>query len=613
MRYAMISLFALSFLACSGSAAPGAAGPPGPTGPQGPAGSGDAGPTGTQGETGSTGATGQTGATGATGTQGTAGAQGAPGQVGITWQGTWSATLSYFTGDGVMSSGSSYIATSNNTGSEPPSSNWSLLASVGATGSRGATGSTGVIGGTGATGAAGLVGATGGTGATGAQGIQGIAGSTGANGSMGIPGATGSTGTQGAAGLIWMGAWDPSVSYVVSAGVISGGSAYIAVSSNKGSQPPGAAWSLLASMGATGPQGIQGIQGIQGNQGPVGATGAQGIQGVSGATGAQGTTGIQGPTGVQGIQGLQGSTGPTGSQGSQGLQGATGATGAQAIGAVPTVFREAELYDTPSGNTGWSNPSQAFAPYSGSGTIGTCNTNQPLGYNFNIASAGYYELRADGLFGPDRGIVSFKIDGTSVGTFDFYSMAADASGVTQGGTFRLETVGSVLLTTGAHTMSMLVSGKDQWSTATCTDIDYWTLVPPHSSPASSNLLSITRYTTTSLSNSSTSWLPLPGLVATFSLAVPSWVQIHSSGPAGAGATSYACGFRLNIDGTGQGGVWGQSFIDTAGYTTYSIAQGFLMAAGQHTITTEMVGNGYNCITLVTGGDGMTIFAVPMVQ
>jgi len=94
--------------------ATGPTGPAGPTGPQGP-----------------TGATGPQGATGATGPQGATGPTGSPGMV---WRGAWqTAPTTYAANDVVSYQGSSYIATTGNTATPPPSSSWALVAQGGTT------------------------------------------------------------------------------------------------------------------------------------------------------------------------------------------------------------------------------------------------------------------------------------------------------------------------------------------------------------------------------------------------------------------------------------------------------------------------------------------------
>ena len=112
------------------------------------------------GATGPQGPQGIAGVTGAQGVQGVTGIQGAVGPIGpagLTWQGTYSASGTYVLNDAVGFGGASYyniLACSSCTGN--PSSNttnWALLANIGATG---ATGPQGPIGLTGADGVGGV-------------------------------------------------------------------------------------------------------------------------------------------------------------------------------------------------------------------------------------------------------------------------------------------------------------------------------------------------------------------------------------------------------------------------------------------------------------------------
>jgi hypothetical protein len=299
-------------VACSGgSGAPGSKGDTGATGSTGAMGStGATGSTGAQGETGATGPSGANGIDGYPGAQGPAGATGADGAVGATgatgaqglrFLGAWASSTAYLAGDAVSIAGASYVASSANTASQPPSASWKLLAAAGATGATGASGVAGAQGVTGATGSS-VTGQSVGPGANcpngGAEyfsvdgnhyicnGVDGHTGSTGAQGPQGSTGLQGQTGAQGVSGA-------------------------------------------QGQAGATGAQGLTGATGSQGVMGPNGATGATGVQGLigpTGATGTQGATGNQGPTGAQGISGSQGVAG------NQGATGSTGATGASGLG-----------------------------------------------------------------------------------------------------------------------------------------------------------------------------------------------------------------------------------------------------------------------------------------
>ncbi|MCP4696722.1 MAG: hypothetical protein GY862_07725, partial [Gammaproteobacteria bacterium] len=141
-------------LAAKGSAGPagadGSAGPAGADGSAGPAGAdGSAGPAGADGSAGSqgpAGATGATGATGPTGAQGPQGEQGVAGS-GLTWQGEWSAAVSYNSYDGVQYGGNSYVCLQSNSNQSPPNATyWELLAAKGDRGDRGSSGSRGATG-----------------------------------------------------------------------------------------------------------------------------------------------------------------------------------------------------------------------------------------------------------------------------------------------------------------------------------------------------------------------------------------------------------------------------------------------------------------------------------
>jgi hypothetical protein len=115
-----------------------------------------------------------------------------------------------------------------------------------------------------------------------------------------VAGATGATGPQ---GLIWQGVWNKSATYALSAAVSYNGSTYISLVANNTNNEPDnapAAWSLVASAGATGsqgPAGATGTTGATGSQGPAGATGPAGTTGSTGAIGAQGPAGPVGPAG----------------------------------------------------------------------------------------------------------------------------------------------------------------------------------------------------------------------------------------------------------------------------------------------------------------------------
>jgi collagen type I alpha len=222
----------------------GAIGPAGPTGATGPAGLvGPTGPTGPTGPIGLTGATGAIGAVGPQGPQGVAGPTGPTGPTGLTWKGSWDGATAYQVNDAVQHQGSAWIALAASTGIAPPSAEWSLLSSMGATGlgwqgtwsgatayqvndavqyqgsawiavapctgiappsaewsllaSIGATGATGAAGPAGPQGDQGIAGPEGATGPTGPEGPMGPAGPQGPTGPIGPTGPTGPTGPAG--------------------------------------------------------------------------------------------------------------------------------------------------------------------------------------------------------------------------------------------------------------------------------------------------------------------------------------------------------------------------------------------------------------------------------
>jgi hypothetical protein len=283
-------------------------GAPGPQGPAGPAG-----------------ATGPVGPAGPAGLSVT-GPRGPAGPQGVVFRGNWSSKTVYSPGDAALYLGSTYVCLTITLGRTPDANPavWSVLAAKGtpgpngATGPAGAAGTAGPVGPIGLTGPAGPIGPAGLTGKAGAIGLTGPAGATGSIGRTGVTGTTGLTGPIGSAGLTgpqgltWKGVWIISANYALHDAVSYSGSTYISLTANNtGSEPDNApaAWSLLASVGATGSQGPVGATGATGMQGPVGPVGPQGA---NGATGAMGPFGPAGPQGVQGDTGTAGATGPQG-------------------------------------------------------------------------------------------------------------------------------------------------------------------------------------------------------------------------------------------------------------------------------------------------------------
>jgi collagen triple helix repeat protein len=237
-RQAALLAAMMALAACKDSSS-GRGGAPGPIGPTGPAGetgpAGAAGPSGPAGAAGAPGASGTQGPPGAEGAQGPAGPGGAVGPAGLAWRGDWNSTATYAPRDAVAHLGSSWIAKTISTGSEPAlGADWDLVAVAGGLGPQGPQGLQGVKGDPGPQGIAGLEGPVGATGPQGPQGLQGL------QGLKGDPGLQGIAGLQG----------------------------------------------LVGATGPQGPQGLKGDPGVQGTPGLQGSQGAQGPQGVAGPVGA---------------------------------------------------------------------------------------------------------------------------------------------------------------------------------------------------------------------------------------------------------------------------------------------------------------------------------------
>lgn len=114
------------------------------------------------------------------GPQGLAGPAGSTGAKGMTWTGPWSAFVAYVPDDVVEVDGSSHVAlVSTTVGSQPPNSQWGLVAARGAAGADGAQGLVGPAGSQGPQGDAGPAGVDGAPGATGPSGPPGPAGPAG--------------------------------------------------------------------------------------------------------------------------------------------------------------------------------------------------------------------------------------------------------------------------------------------------------------------------------------------------------------------------------------------------------------------------------------------------
>jgi hypothetical protein len=191
----------------------------------------------------------------------------------------------------VLFGGSAFVALSGNAGITPgtDATAWSLFASKGDTGDKGARGEPGPIG---------LQGPQGVGGPTGPAGPTGLEGPTGPAGPTGLTGPTGPAGPTGP-GFVFRGAWDAATAYLANDIVVIGGSAFVARADSAGVTPgtdPNS-WSLFASKGDKGDKGDSGSQGDRGAVGPQGLTGPQGPQGLQGPQGATGADGRSGTTG----------------------------------------------------------------------------------------------------------------------------------------------------------------------------------------------------------------------------------------------------------------------------------------------------------------------------
>ncbi len=147
------------------------------------------------------------------------------------------------------------------------------------------------------------------------------------------------TNATGSPGLVFLNAYNASVSYVPTDVVTYLGSSYVALTAIKGVPPTGSAnsatsWAVLAQAGTNGAQGISGIQGVPGLTGPQGAPGVAGLRGSAGVPGTQGVVGPAGSAGATGATGPVGPVGPIGPPGPTGPTGATGPTGPAGQSAV---------------------------------------------------------------------------------------------------------------------------------------------------------------------------------------------------------------------------------------------------------------------------------------
>lgn len=362
-------VFAASSTSSSGAGGTGAIGSTGAIGVTGATGA--AGLVGARGATGATGAIGLTGATGATGAPGAVGATGAAGAGLVNYRGSYQSTMNYANGDVVTFAGSTYISQgSSNVGNTPGfTTNWGLLASVGAAGAAGPAGVTGTTGQQGPPG----------------FGVQGVTGAT---------GVTGNTGATGRPGLVYQGTYGSTTNYALGDVVLWAGSSFASLmDANHGNTPgmvPGT-WGLLTSqgpVGITGARGATGVTGATGVLGPVGPPGERGDQGAQGLAGQAGAQGLPGVTGSTGLQGPMGSTGPAGPVGMS-FQGAYSAATNYSLGQA-VLWKGAgwvSLLNGNHGNTPDASPS-AWNMFAASGASGITGATGNTGLQGATGTAG---------------------------------------------------------------------------------------------------------------------------------------------------------------------------------------------------------------------------------
>src|SRR5262245_15319206 len=150
---------------------------------------------------------------------------------------------------------------------------------------------------------------------------------------------------------------------------------------------------------------MSGQAGPAGPAGPQGPAGARGADGATGADGARGAQGVQGPQGAAGARGPAGPTGPTGPTGPSGSGGAT-----------PWVVAIDPLLP-PFSQTNFGQLFSNGAAYHGGyrGTSGAAGATASWKVSL---SAGTYALDLIYVAWPDAGIMSWSLDGTSVGSVD---------------------------------------------------------------------------------------------------------------------------------------------------------------------------------------------------
>lgn len=177
----------------------------------------------------------------------------------------------------------------------------------------------------------------------------------------------------------------------------------------------------------------------------VGATGSTGYVMTS-----QGNNGAWVWASLSGTTGATGATGATGSNGVTGNTGATGATGNDWVGDHIT-FLPQDTVGVVKGNWAWNIAGISSQMFGGAWNNSTGAQNDSCNYYFGV-SGGTYNLHCWYVKANSQGIITFLIDGVSVGTVDAYSASLVLN---QGAVIR-----GVAISQGAHILTVKSSTKN---------------------------------------------------------------------------------------------------------------------------------------------------------